>query len=355
MKRFLRWIYYLLPRIAGTRFMFACRNYVFEVTYRCNLDCIMCSFLREIEHMKGEITPREELGAEELVTVVRRIPRHSNTVFTGGEPFMKKGFIELLRAAKERGHSVTVGTNGVLLSEDVCAELVALGVDRIGISIDGTAEIHNAIRRRSNAYEGAINAVRRLRAARQAAARHAPLVLVNAVILPENFRVLDEVVRVAAENGADRVSIQVVDGSYERSGSRLREIIDPELDPLPNVPLIVPADLKRALESAFATASRHNIALFSSPSGMSIDDIVAYYQRSFGVEGCRCFLPWNTCRISPYGDMYPCMNYRIGNVCDSSLYSLWTSERYLRFREIFRGGCVRTCCAGCCKLERRTA
>jgi sulfatase maturation enzyme AslB (radical SAM superfamily) len=61
------------------------------------------------------------------------------------------------------------------------------------------------------------------------------------------------------------------------------------------------------------------------------------------------------CRISPYGDMYPCMNYRIGNVCDSSLYSLWTSERYLRFREIFRGGCVRTCYAGCCKLERRTA
>lgn len=61
-----------------------------EVTYRCNLECEFCQF-------GGQRTPADnELSADELGEGLREVGRGAIVSFTGGEPFVKRGFMRLL-------------------------------------------------------------------------------------------------------------------------------------------------------------------------------------------------------------------------------------------------------------------
>ncbi|MFQ5691889.1 MAG: SPASM domain-containing protein [Nitrospinota bacterium] len=65
-------------------------------------------------------------------------------------------------------------------------------------------------------------------------------------------------------------------------------------------------------------------------------------------------MPWSTTRISPYGDVFPCLNYRIGNVRDHSLLRLWNNRAYQKFRKIFKARELVPSCVGCCKMIKKT-
>ena len=56
---------------------------------------------------------------------------------TGGEPFVRRGAVDFMRALKglDGVRSVTVTTNGMLL-EKALPDLVDLGIDGINISLD---------------------------------------------------------------------------------------------------------------------------------------------------------------------------------------------------------------------------
>ncbi len=353
-RKVLHRIYYNLPKYLNTKHLFPCRNFVFEITYHCNLDCQMCSYLQEIETKKEEIKKRRELTSQEIVEIVNCLPSPSNIAFTGGEPFVKKGFMKVLRACKEKRHKVTVGTNGVLLDDETFDEIIRLGVNNVGLSLDGTKEIHNSIRRRDFAYDGLIKAVKGLREKRDKWNGPIPKILVNMVVLPSNYRVLPEVIRTIKEIGADYASIEAVDGSLERSASRLKAHIHPKMSPLKRVPLIMDSDFRTYLEKGFDVARILSIPLEISPPGMTIEDMVKYYRHEFDMDDWRCDIPWTTCRISPYGDLFPCMNYKIGNVKEQSVYQLWSSEKYHVFRQLFKKDRIQPCCIGCCKLTRIT-
>lgn len=352
MKHFFHSAYYNLPKHLNSRFVFPCRNFVFEVTYKCNLNCKMCSYLQEIKIKKDEIEYRKELTSDELAGLVRKILFKSNVSFTGGEPFVKKGFLEVLRAAKKKKHKITVGTNGTLLDKATCEEIVALQIDCIGFSLDGPKEVHNGIRGRKDAFEKLFENLRILRRIRQKQNSRYPVILINAVILPDNYKVLPETIQLMQEMGADHISIEAFDASFERSASRLQDHIDPMMNPLGKVPFITKNDFRESLEKTVEAAKNLNIHLDISPPGMTVDDLVKYYRHELNPEQWRCFIPWTTCRISPYGDMFPCMNYRIGNVKNHSLYKLWSSQKYSAFRKLFKKNNIQPCCIGCCKITK---
>jgi radical SAM protein with 4Fe4S-binding SPASM domain len=87
---------------------------------------------------------------------------------------------------------------------------------------------------------------------------------------------------------------------------------------------------------------------FSPP--LTVDEIVSYYHNAFDLRGWRCHFPWQTTRVSPYGDVYPCLNYRIGNTREHLLRDLWNHERYIRFRQTLAKKDIFSACIGCCKM-----
>lgn len=101
-----------------------------NITWRCNLDCSYCT---EYDNSKGDV-PYEEL--------VRRIDKCRelgvlHTDLIGGEPLLHPDLVRLFEQIKERGMTSGMTTNGFLLTADKLDRLLAAGLGRLQISVDG--------------------------------------------------------------------------------------------------------------------------------------------------------------------------------------------------------------------------
>lgn len=107
-----------------------------SVTDRCDLRCIYCMSERMRFLPRTELLSIEEL--DRLCTAfIRRGVRRLR--FTGGEPLVRKGFLDLLQSVRrhlgEGLDEITVTTNGVQLAE-FAAPIFAAGVRRVNVSLD---------------------------------------------------------------------------------------------------------------------------------------------------------------------------------------------------------------------------
>lgn len=107
-----------------------------SVTDRCDLRCIYCMSERMRFLPRNELLSIEELDRL-CAAFIRRGVRRLR--FTGGEPLVRRGFLDLLHLVKRHLGSgldeVTVTTNGVQLAE-FSGPLFAAGVRRVNVSVD---------------------------------------------------------------------------------------------------------------------------------------------------------------------------------------------------------------------------
>jgi MoaA/NifB/PqqE/SkfB family radical SAM enzyme/Fe-S-cluster containining protein len=86
----------------------------------------------------------------------------SKIYYTGGDPFFRSDFAEILSETYACGISAEVITNGTLLTEEKLSLLAAFGVP-LGISLDGdTPEVNDAIRGKGS-FAKAVNAIQKAR------------------------------------------------------------------------------------------------------------------------------------------------------------------------------------------------
>jgi len=107
-----------------------------SVTDRCDLRCIYCMSERMRFLPRTELLSIEELDRLCAAFIQRGVRRLR---FTGGEPLVRKGFLDLLQSVRrhlgEGLDEITVTTNGVQLAE-FAAPLFAAGVRRVNVSVD---------------------------------------------------------------------------------------------------------------------------------------------------------------------------------------------------------------------------
>lgn len=113
---------------------------IWLLTSRCNLACRHCYTAR--------FPSQGELDRDQAMSIVHCAAnagiRHIG--FTGGEVFLRKDTLALIREASELGLSTSVVTNGALLREEVARELAEWAVF-VYLSIDGAdKETHEKIR-----------------------------------------------------------------------------------------------------------------------------------------------------------------------------------------------------------------
>ncbi|MEW6582381.1 MAG: radical SAM protein [Actinomycetota bacterium] len=133
---------------------------VWNSTRRCNLACAHCytdSTSRRYEN---------ELDHEEALAFIGDIAEFGSPalLMSGGEPLMRERVFELIGHALDGGLSVTLSSNGTLITEDVARRLADLGVRYVGLSLDGLGEVHDRFRGRRGAFEKTMAGIRRLRA-----------------------------------------------------------------------------------------------------------------------------------------------------------------------------------------------
>lgn len=107
-----------------------------SVTDRCDLRCIYCMSERMRFLPRNELLTIEELDRLCAAFVMRGVRRLR---FTGGEPLVRRGFLDLLKAvSRHLGHGldeITLTTNGVQLA-DFAEDLARIGVKRVNVSVD---------------------------------------------------------------------------------------------------------------------------------------------------------------------------------------------------------------------------
>lgn len=197
------------------------KTVIWECTLDCNMECVHCG--------SGERdSVRDELSTDEISDIIRNLSYLGVKRFlaTGGEPLLRGDLIEVLQKAKEFVMETGFSTNGSCISEENIAEIVRVA-DSIQVSVDGTAKIHDDLRRTNGAFVGAINGLRLLKkyGCRQTC--------MTSIISPLNIHELEALYQIAREN-ADIWRIGTVmpigraskDDSLFLSDGQLRSLLD---------------------------------------------------------------------------------------------------------------------------------
>ncbi|NIN63306.1 MAG: radical SAM protein, partial [Anaerolineae bacterium] len=190
----------LLPRLSDVRKLYV------EPTTVCNLNCRTC--IRNV--WKDSEAHMEMETLRQLVEQTKELSDLRRVVFSGlGEPLTHPHILEMVRLVRERGLAVTIGSNGLLLEKAMSRELVALGVDRLVVSLDGvTPETYTGVR--GAMISQVLDNIRGLNEAKRELGSLTPTLGIEFIALRSNIAELADLTGLASQLGAARVLVSNV-------------------------------------------------------------------------------------------------------------------------------------------------
>ena len=202
-----------------------------SVTGRCNLRCRHCkgrdgiplkrapfllfSTLYEgFSRKKIRIIGKNELSGREWTNVITSLKEWLGTchlTITGGEPFVRKDMMDIIRFCHKSGMPASVCTNATLLTTRDIAELSSLDTVSVNISLDGsTPSTHDYIRGASGVYRKAMDVLRRFKGA----ARKCRVIVATLLAGYNCNEILDIVDLVHEKKMADSIIFQALDHPF---------------------------------------------------------------------------------------------------------------------------------------------
>lgn len=329
----------------------------FILTHRCNLLCEWCEVMSPDNIERTKRQKGEELSTDEVLRVLRQVPRHSIVTFTGGEPFARKDLFTLLRAAAQR-NKVHLVSNGYLITPEqiealldlAAGNLLGRGLFTCAISIQGEERLHDRIVQIPGAWKKTVAAIGQICRRRRERGLKYPLIDLKVVITRENVGGLLDLHALAHELGADLMSLQIVNTQGSAYGVHDGNYGVHKKAPPPVEP-IAPEILKPVLEGLKAKNGSGPTVRFNPH--FPIDAILDHYQNKRQLEELVCHATWTTMHIAPYGEVYPCFSYPMGNVRQRDLLEIWNGEAYRSFRRNLRRAGAYPGCVGCCVVDHR--
>jgi AdoMet-dependent heme synthase len=278
-----------------------------DVTYRCNERCVHC-YLDHDDH--GEMT------TEEIKGVLRQLSEAGVffLVLSGGEVMMCRDFFEILEYARSLLFNVKVKTNGVMIKAKEARRLRELGVEQVQISVySHRPEVHDGITKLPGSLKKTIAAIRFLKT------QGLKVTMAN-VLMTANLHDNAGTMALAKDLGVwytiDPTITPKIDGdtsilSYRAPGAALQEVFR-------NKELV------------------GDVEAFCAPPPPPGEDIM---------DGYPCSAGHTACYISPYGDVFPCVQFPLpsGNVRQQRFLDIWQNSTQLKDVRSIRARDLPTC------------
>lgn len=105
-----------------------------SLTDRCNLRCSYCMPAEGLDWLPDDQTLTDDEVVRLITIAVRRLGI-TEVRFTGGEPLVRRGLVDIVRRTHELGVETSLTTNALGLARTATA-LRAAGLDRINVSLD---------------------------------------------------------------------------------------------------------------------------------------------------------------------------------------------------------------------------
>jgi radical SAM protein with 4Fe4S-binding SPASM domain len=263
-----------------------------------------------------------------------------------GEPLLHPRFYDMVSLAARRGLHVSTSTNMTVMTEEQAARCVDSGLAELHVSIDAaSADACEAVRARAHG-DKVLRNLRRLVAAKARRGSPLPHISLVAVLMRRTLGGLPALVRLAAAEGAESLSVQHLSADFGESTLPphylpMRDFIDTEM--------LTPADLPAAeavFEEARAEAQRQRIAL-RLPR-------LAPRAHPPGTGGRqRCDWPWRGAYLSHDGKAMPCCmigtpdRIHFGDMAAEGVATVWNNDAYQAFRTELASTTPPEVCASC--------
>lgn len=125
-----------------------------ELTLRCNLRCNHCGSSAGIPRDK-------ELTLDESLAICDQLPALlvQEVDFTGGEPILQSDWWRIASRLEDLGIRTKILTNGLALNSAIIAQMKQVGINGIGVSLDGLEATHDFIRGQSGHFRHVIKGI----------------------------------------------------------------------------------------------------------------------------------------------------------------------------------------------------
>lgn len=309
----------------------------FIVTWRCNLRCFMCDVWKKTDH--DDMTP------EEAKAIFKQLPKLDTLRLTGGEPFLRRDFQELVERILEATEPTVlhITTAGVMY-ERIVEFVKAVGSPKLHLkmSIDAVGDRHDEIR----GYRGLYNkSLRTLRTLAELRPRYGFYLGVNQTLTDKNW---DQIVPLREAMSELGVGVHYAIATDHYTLYRLNTVKENEK---PNMRSVSMSDFTpEQLQHIFTELDRRD----------GVNDIPEWMVQRYYLHGLKnrllehvespkpeCIELHNHMRLMPNGDVMTCVYYPtiVGNLRNQSLEDVWFGEAIKPQRDLVKK--CPGCWAGC--------
>jgi radical SAM protein with 4Fe4S-binding SPASM domain len=275
----------------------------FDLTYRCNERCVHC-YLDHDDH--GELTTAE------CLKVLDDLARSGALflTFSGGEIFLRPDLYEILAAARGLHFDISLKTNALLVTPERAARLCEFGVRRVQISVySDIPAVHDAITKVPGSLQRTLAAIPIL-------LEHGLQVKLACPLMQENLMAYRGVMALAEKLDIPYILDLTITPMMDGSGGPLAHRASvSSLLPVLQDPLLHACKPQPGAQAASAVNA--------SPSALG--SAVSSGIESLAYEDLPCSAGHNSCYISPYGDVFPCVQLpqAAGNLRREKFDEIW--------------------------------
>lgn len=299
-----------------------------EVTLRCDMTCLHCGSAATRRERPGSLSHEEWLG---VVDELKRLGTRHFTL-SGGEPFLYPRWRELVTYIRDRGGAVNFISNGHRITEDDVVFMKQVGVEHLGVSLDGDEAVHDAIRRTPGSFRRIVDLFALGR-------KHGLPVYPASSINKMNFPVREDILRVLLENGVKFWQVQIVN-SFGRA-DKLRDRL-----------LLEPDQFVTLCEDIRRWQHEHGEQVRVIPADSLgychpvTDEILGDYRW----EGCNAGM--HVIGIQADGAVLGCLSLQAerfvaGNIRERPLSEIWQDDTCFAYTRLYDPSLMEGACGGC--------
>lgn len=192
-----------------------------ETTSKCNLSCRMCNVHhndRSGVSMDDAILGKTYYLAKKALSVAP---------YGLGEPLLRPDITTIIRRYKKEGCSVSLTTNGMLMTKKVSSGLIASGLDHLAISFDASdPSLFSEIRRGAD-LKTIGHHVMMMNLLKKKRRSETPALSLSVVVQASNFQQLPEIIQLAGQWGVPFVTLSPIT-VHKHIAEIQGEVIGPE-------------------------------------------------------------------------------------------------------------------------------
>jgi radical SAM protein with 4Fe4S-binding SPASM domain len=293
---------------------------ILQTTVACNSRCRMCSIWKMVPENEMSLEEIQRLFADPYMKRLRWLN------LTGGEPFMRQNFAEIVKSAAEHLPNleiIAIPTNGFMPDrvEKTTLEMLEYlkGTEillNVNISIDGIGAKHEEIRRIPGGFDKVTESLRRL----QAIGKRNPQLEsgVEAIITGLNVGEMRKIYE-GLKDHTDHVNLTpAIISSYYLGNEQMAS----------DVKLSAP-DIEEMLEFLEEMERKEPAYAFYFNN---VRSIYMHGHRTF-----PCMMGWKSMYVNATGEVFPCHllgpDYLMGNLREASMEDIWTGPQAKEIRQ----------------------